>query len=80
MKLCILDIIKRPLVYFLVHIKLKMRFKYLRDNCIQNFHLGKFSCTATTSGAIKRDNRTPNENSDYGYPHSNALLQFCLKF
>ena len=22
---------------------------------------------------------TPNENFEYGYPHSNALLQFCLK-
>ena len=38
------------------------------------------------SGAIKRDFRTynrqytsPNENSEYGYPHSNALLQFEVK-
>ena len=22
---------------------------------------------------------SPNENFEYGYPHSNALLQFCLK-
>ena len=36
-------------------------------------------------GAIKRDFRTymrrytsPNENFEYGYPHSDALLQFCL--
>ena len=39
------------------------------------------------SGAVKRDFRTyirrytsPNENFEYGYPHSNALLQFRLKF
>ena len=23
---------------------------------------------------------SPNENFEYGYPHSNALLQFCVKF
>ena len=23
---------------------------------------------------------SPNENFEYGYPHSSALLQFCLKF
>ena len=39
-----------------------------------------------TSGAVKRDFRmyirrytSPREKSEYGYPHSNALLQFCLK-
>ena len=38
------------------------------------------------SGAVKRDFRpcigrytSPNENFEYGYPHSNALLQFRLK-
>ena len=38
------------------------------------------------SGAVKRDFRpyirrytSPNENFEYGYPHSNALLQFELK-
>ena len=38
------------------------------------------------SGAVKRDFRTfiirytsPNENFEYGYRHSNALLQFRLK-
>ena len=38
------------------------------------------------SGAVKCDFRTNirrytsrNENFEYGYPHSNALLQFCLK-
>ena len=38
------------------------------------------------SGAVKRDLRTyirqitsPNENFEYGYPHSNAFLQFYLK-
>ena len=39
------------------------------------------------SGAVKRDFQTyirrytsPNENFEYDYPHSNALLQFELKF
>ena len=39
------------------------------------------------SGAVKRDFRTyirrytfPNETFEYGYPHSNALLQFELKW
>ena len=35
------------------------------------------------SGAIKRDFQvgytSPNENFEYGFPHSNALLQFPLK-
>ena len=38
-----------------------------------------------TNGAVKRDFRTDirhytstNENLEYSYPHSNALLQFCL--
>ena len=34
------------------------------------------------SGAIKRDFQlytSPNEMFEYGYPHSNAFLQFCLK-
>ena len=38
------------------------------------------------SGAVQRDIRTyigqhtsPNENFEYGHPHSNALLQFCLE-
>ena len=37
-------------------------------------------------GAVKRDSRTyirrytsPNENFEYGYPHSNALLTFSLQ-
>ena len=64
----------------------------LGDNCIQNFHLGRYIVGYTVgnlvlrrrvSGAIKRDLRTyirgytsPNENFEYGYPHSNALLTF----
>ena len=71
-------------------------FYYLGDNCIQYFHLGRYIVRYTVrnlvlrrraSGAVKRDFRTyirpytsPNENVEYGYPHSNALLQFCLKF
>ena len=54
---------------------IKLRYqicKPLGDNCI---------------GAVKRDFQTyirrytsPNENVEYGYPHSNALLQVRLKF
>ena len=67
-----------------------------RDNCIQNFHLGRYIVGYTVgnlvlprcaSGAVKRDFRTyirrytsPNEYFEYGYPHSNALLQSHLKF
>ena len=46
----------------------------------------KFSFTATRERRRKRDFRpytrrytTPNENFEYGYPHSNAFLQFRLK-
>ena len=68
---------------------------YLGDNCIQNFHLGRYIVGYTVgnlvlrrrvSGAVKRDFRTyirrytsPNENFEYGYPHSNALLTFSLQ-
>ena len=69
--------------------------KELGDNCIQNFHLGRYIVGYTVgnlvswwraSRAVKRDFRTyirrytaPNENFEYGYPHSNAFLQFRLK-
>ena len=65
------------------------------DNSIQNFHLGRYIVgymvrnlvlRRHSSGGIKRDFRpytrrytSPNENFEYGYPHSNALLQFPLK-
>ena len=68
---------------------------HLGDNCIQNFHLGRYivGCTVgnlvlrrRVSGAVKRDFRTyirqytsPNENFEYGYPHFNALLTFSLQ-
>ena len=68
----------------------------LGDNCIQNFHLGRYIVGYTvgnlvlrrrTSGAVKCDFRTyirqytsPNENFEYCYFHSNALLQLRLKF
>ena len=64
----------------------------LGDICIQNFHLGRYIVGYTVghlvlrrrvSGAVKRDFRTyirrytsPNENFEYSYPHSNALLFF----
>ena len=66
---------------------------YLWDNCIQNFHSGRYIVGHTVgkilrrraSGAVKRDFRTyfrryisPNEQFEYGYPHPNALLQFEL--
>ena len=68
---------------------------HLGDNCIQNFHLGRYIVGYTVgnlvlwrrvSRAVKRDFRTyirrytsPNENYEYGYPHSNALLTFSLQ-
>ena len=67
----------------------------LRGYCIQNFHLGRNIVGYTVgnlvlqrraSWAVKRYFRTyirqytsPIENFEYGYPHSNTLLQFCLK-
>ena len=55
---------------------------YLGDNCIQNFHFISWP----VSWAVKRDFRTYiqrytslNENFEYGYPHSNALLTFSLQ-
>ena len=67
----------------------------LGDNCIQNFHLGRYIVGYTVgnlvlrrrgSGAVKRDFRTyirrytsPNVKFEYGYPHSNALLTFSLQ-
>ena len=68
---------------------------YLGENCILNFHLGRYIVRymvgnlvlwRRTSRALKRDIRTyigqftsPNENFEYGYPHSNAFLQVLLK-
>ena len=68
---------------------------YLGDNCIQNFHLGRYIVgymvgnlvlRRHVSGAVKRDFRTyirlytsPNDNFEYDYPHSNALLTFSFK-
>ena len=67
----------------------------LGDNCIQNFHLGRYIVRYTVGnlvlrwrvrGAVKRDFQTyirrctsPNENFEYGYPHSNALLTFSIQ-
>ena len=66
-----------------------------RVNCIQNFHLvryiaiyrvGNLVLRRRASGTVKLYFRTrirrytsQNENFEYGYPHSNALLQFRLK-
>ena len=51
------------------------------------YMVGNLVLQQRVSGAVKRDFRTtyirlytfPNENFEYGYPHSNALLQFPLK-
>ena len=66
--------------------------EHLQDNCIQNFNLGRYIVGYTVgnlvllrraSGAVKCDFRayirrytSPNQNFEYCYPHSNALLQF----
>ena len=65
------------------------------DNCMQNLHLGRYIVVymignlvlqRRASGAVKRDFRTyiqrynsTNKTFEYGYPHSNALLQFPLE-
>ena len=53
---------------------------------IVGYTVGNLVLRRRASGAVKRDFRTyirrytfPNENFEYGYPHSNALLQFDLK-
>ena len=67
----------------------------LGDNCIQNFHLGRYIGGYTfgnlvlrrcVSGAVNRDYRTyirrytyPNKNFEYCSPHYNALMQFRLE-
>ena len=63
---------------------------YLRENCIQNVHLGRyivgymvgnFVLRRRVSGAVKRNFRpynrwytSTNEHFEYSYPHSNALF------
>ena len=51
----------------------------------ENVHLGKYEYTVGNLVLRRRDFRTyirrstsPNENFEYSYPHSNALLQFRL--
>ena len=55
----------------------------LGDNCIQNFIRGGISSDIRLSVGNFRTYipqfAFPNENFEYGYPHSNALLQFPLK-
>ena len=68
------------------------RYVELGDNCIQIFHLGRyivgysvgnFVLRRRVSGVVKHDFRpyirrytSPNENFEYGYPHSNVLSTF----
>ena len=80
-----------PFITRLVILGPKEWITELGDNCIQIFHLrryivGNLVLPWRASGAIKRDFQTyiqrytsPNEKFEYGYPHSNAPLQFCLK-
>ena len=79
-------------VYRILSESFLYKISNLGDNCIQNFHLGRYIVGYTVgnlflrrhvSGAVKRDFLTyirqytsPNENFEYGYPHSNALLKF----
>ena len=53
---------------------------------IVGYTVGNLVLRRRASGAVKREFRTyirrytsPNGNFEYGYPHSNALLQFRLK-
>ena len=53
---------------------------------IVGYTVGNLVLRRRVSGAVKRDFRTyirrytsPNENFEYGYPHSNALLTFSLQ-
>ena len=50
------------------------------------YTVGNLVLRGCARGAVKRDfrmyirrNTSPNENVEYGYPHSNALPQFELK-
>ena len=79
----------------LEHLLKSCKVNQLGDNCIQKFNLGRYIVGYTVgnlvlrrrvNGAVKRDFRTyirrytaPNENFEYGYPHSNALLTFSLQ-
>ena len=54
--------------------------------CIVGYAVGNLVLRRRVSGAVKRDFRTyirrftsPNQNFEYGYTHSNALLTFSLQ-
>ena len=80
----------RTRLYILTHASTYI--KYLGDNCIQIFHLGRYIVGYTVgnfvlrrrvSGAVKHDFRpyirrytTPNEKFEYSYPHSNVLFNY----
>ena len=56
------------------------RIWHLGNNCIQNFHLGRYIVGHTVENLVLRRRYTsPNDNFEYGYPHSNALLTFSFK-
>ena len=65
-----------------------MNYLDLGDICIQNFHLWRYIVGYTVGNLVlvNRDFRTyirrytsPNDNFEYGYPNSNALLTFSFK-
>ena len=54
----------------------------LVDNCIQNFHLGRwYKRRGKTKFLTVYRRYTPRSKwkFEYGYPYSNAFLQLCLK-
>ena len=69
------------------NIRLIARSSFHLGRYIVGYTVGNLVLRQRTSGAVKRDFRTyirrytspPNENFEYGYLHSDALLQFCLK-
>ena len=51
----------------------------LSDNCIQNFHFGRYIVGYTVGNLVLwRRYYSPNESVECGYPHSNAFLQVLL--
>ena len=76
-------------LYLRCNLQSKQENTYLGDNCIQNFHLGRYIVGYTVgnyvlrrrvSGVVKHNFRTyirrytsPKDNFEYCYRHSNAL-------
>ena len=59
-----------------------MKFSNAPNKCTQNFHLGRYIIRYTVGNLVLQQRAgytSQNENFEYGYPHSNALLLSCLK-